>query len=245
MLARGYGVFRLNFRDHGDTHHLNRELFHSCRIDEVTAAVGDVANRYDRWPLSLLGYSLGGNFALRVAARSAREAFELSRVVAICPVVDPAHSMNSLEQSPGVYRRYFMRKWRRSLQRKQALYPEDIHVDAWMQLDMRALTARLVEEYTEFATVEDYFQGYSIAGDLLRHVSVDCRIIAAADDPVIPVADFRDLPSDKNLRIKIFEHGGHCGFVDSLISPSWLERRIGYELGAGELPDTDPESVPC
>ncbi len=35
LLDAGYDVFRLNFRDHGATHHLNREIFHSCRIDEV------------------------------------------------------------------------------------------------------------------------------------------------------------------------------------------------------------------
>ena len=32
LIAAGYSVFRLNFRDHGDSHHLNRELFHSCRF---------------------------------------------------------------------------------------------------------------------------------------------------------------------------------------------------------------------
>ena len=35
LLQRGFDVFRLNFRDHGDNHHLNEALFHSNRIDEV------------------------------------------------------------------------------------------------------------------------------------------------------------------------------------------------------------------
>ena len=35
----GFDVVRLNLRDHGDTHHLNRELFHSCRLPEVVGAV--------------------------------------------------------------------------------------------------------------------------------------------------------------------------------------------------------------
>uniref|UniRef100_UPI00114145B8 alpha/beta fold hydrolase n=1 Tax=Pseudoxanthomonas sp. z9 TaxID=2584942 RepID=UPI00114145B8 len=67
LLLRGFDVFRLNFRDHGDTHHLNEELFHSNRIDEVVHAVGDVAARFPTRPMVLAGYSLGGNFALRVA----------------------------------------------------------------------------------------------------------------------------------------------------------------------------------
>jgi uncharacterized protein len=47
LLADGWDIFRLNFRDHGDSHSLNEALFHSCRIDEVVHAVGDIAKR---WP---------------------------------------------------------------------------------------------------------------------------------------------------------------------------------------------------
>src|SRR3546814_8775079 len=35
FLQRGFANFRLEFRDHGDSHHLNQALFHSDRIDEV------------------------------------------------------------------------------------------------------------------------------------------------------------------------------------------------------------------
>src|SRR5690606_4762523 len=35
LLESGFEVCRLNFRDHGGTHHLNEGLFHSNRIDEV------------------------------------------------------------------------------------------------------------------------------------------------------------------------------------------------------------------
>src|SRR5689334_6354621 len=31
LFERGYDIFRLNFRDHGDTHSLNEGIFHSCR----------------------------------------------------------------------------------------------------------------------------------------------------------------------------------------------------------------------
>ncbi|MGH8089487.1 MAG: YheT family hydrolase, partial [Stenotrophomonas sp.] len=41
MLEAGYDVVRLNFRDHGNTHHLNPGIFHSNRIDEVVQAAGD------------------------------------------------------------------------------------------------------------------------------------------------------------------------------------------------------------
>ncbi|HSS05660.1 MAG TPA: alpha/beta fold hydrolase, partial [Rhodanobacteraceae bacterium] len=65
LLREGFDVFRLNFRDHGETHHLNREIFHSCRIDEVVAAVGAIAEHFPARALAIAGFSLGGNFALR------------------------------------------------------------------------------------------------------------------------------------------------------------------------------------
>ncbi|RBG19847.1 alpha/beta hydrolase, partial [Xanthomonas oryzae pv. oryzae] len=46
VLGLGYQVFRLNFRDHGGTHHLNVDLFHSDRIDEVVNAAGDLWRRF-------------------------------------------------------------------------------------------------------------------------------------------------------------------------------------------------------
>src|SRR5438270_10147299 len=39
LLAGGFDVLRLNLRDHGASHHLNREIFHSCRLAEVVGAI--------------------------------------------------------------------------------------------------------------------------------------------------------------------------------------------------------------
>jgi len=35
LFENGYSVFRLNFRDHGNSHHLNEGLFYAALIDEV------------------------------------------------------------------------------------------------------------------------------------------------------------------------------------------------------------------
>jgi predicted alpha/beta-fold hydrolase len=51
LLGRGWSTFRLNFRDHGDSHHLNEDIFHSGRIDEVVRAAVVVARRGPGWRL--------------------------------------------------------------------------------------------------------------------------------------------------------------------------------------------------
>src|SRR6185312_14747244 len=73
LFERGFDVLRLNLRDHGDTHHLNRELFHSCLLPEVVGAMQALQVALGGQPLRLVGFSLGGNFMLRVGAQ-AREA---------------------------------------------------------------------------------------------------------------------------------------------------------------------------
>ena len=39
LLAHRYDVLRVNLRDHGNTHHLNKDLFNSTRSPEVAAVV--------------------------------------------------------------------------------------------------------------------------------------------------------------------------------------------------------------
>ena len=211
LLDDGFDVFRLNFRDHGDTHHLNRELFHSCRIDEVVAAVRAVRGAFAAAPVAVAGFSLGGNFALRVGLR-APDAVRYA--LAVCPVVSPAAGLFGLEEGPWIYQRYFLHKWRESLRRKRALFPEvDWFSADDLSADLRGLTRALVLRHTDFGSLEAYLDGYSIAGDRLRPLAMPATILTAADDPVIPVADFRALQLPPQVELDIAAHGGHCGFI--------------------------------
>src|SRR5579872_809191 len=122
LFERRLEVVRLNLRDHGETHHLNRELFHSCRLPEVVGAVRDVQRLFPESALHLAGFSLGGNFMLRVAAQ-ADSGLDIARVVAISPVLEPAATLDALERGLAAYHRYFVRKWTASLSKKQAAWP--------------------------------------------------------------------------------------------------------------------------
>jgi predicted alpha/beta-fold hydrolase len=100
LLEEGWDVFRLNFRDHGDTHALNPGIFHSCRIDEVVGALGRVQQRYPARAMAVVGFSLGGNFALRAALRAPGAGIDLAHVIAVCPVIDPRAGLFQVEHAP-------------------------------------------------------------------------------------------------------------------------------------------------
>ncbi len=231
MDSAGFDTFRLNMRDHGSSHHLNRELFHSCRLEEVLDGVGRLRQAYGDRPVFLVGFSLGGNFTLRVAREAPAKGFQLTRAVAVSPVIRPRHVLDALEGGLSVYESYFVRKWRRSLRIKQALFPEDFDLDAWFKLKtLRGQTDWLVEHYTEFPNLHEYLEGYSVAEDYLVGLETPTLIITAADDPIIPERDFHELPSEPALALDVLPRGGHCGFIENWRMDSWIEQRLINEL---------------
>jgi hypothetical protein len=227
LFERGYRVFRFQLRDHGDSHHLNDELFHSCRLDEAVHGVREIQRRFGRGqPLALSGYSLGGNFALRIGVRAPAAGIDLTAIAAICPVADPAKTLRAMETSSPVYERYFMRKWRRSLRRKADLFPGAYSDEQFFTIkSMRGLTAHLVEHYG-YMRIEDYFDGYRITGDRLATLNVPSLILTSRDDPIIPPDDFEDVAQPDCLRIVRTRYGGHCGYIDSFIQPTYADEAI-------------------
>lgn len=226
LYRRGYEIVRLNFRDHGDTHHLNQELFHSCRIAEAVGAVQAIAQHYRARPLFLLGFSLGGNFALRVGVRAPAAGVDLAGILAVSPVVDPVHGLDVLDNGPFVYRHHFLKKWRNSMRRKQQHFPQLYDFSEAMTLkSIGAMTRYFVERYTPFPTMHAYLRGYAVTGDALASLSVPTTVITAQDDPIIPVEDFARIARPKALHLTITPHGGHCGFIENLALNSWVERQ--------------------
>ena len=216
LLKAGYRVFRLNFRDHGDSHHLNEEIFHSARIQEVIDAIAQVARDVGANDLFVGGYSLGGNFALRVGLQGASVLPTLRGTLAVCPPLNPSHTMLRMEAGPPMYIRYFERKWRHSLRKKRELFP-GLHgfADEVLSLPMRALTAWMVESHSEFETIDDYFNAYRVSDEALAASPVRAHLLMAADDPVIPVEDFEGLNRLPNVDLELHARGGHCGFLQN------------------------------
>src|ERR1700751_4790132 len=157
LFERGFEVVLLNLRDHGDTHHLNRELFHSCRLPEVIGAVAALQRVCAGRPLQLVGFSLGGNFMLRVAAQAPAAGLDLARVVAVSPVLEPVETLAALQGGMPGYEAYFVRKWLRSLRKKQQCWPDTYDFARLGRLrDLKLMTAELVRSHTDFASLEAY-----------------------------------------------------------------------------------------
>jgi predicted alpha/beta-fold hydrolase len=177
---------------------------------------------------------------LRLALRAPAADLPLVHVAAVCPVLDPARTMTVMESGLGLYHDHFARKWRQSLQRKRALFPEQHDFDdRTLRQGLRELTRVLVERQTEFESLDAYFDGYNIAGDRLARLQVPVSVLTSQDDPVIPVADFKALSLPVHAYLDIARWGGHCGFIRNARLDGFAEDWVAERLAAaadGSLP---------
>jgi len=181
--------------------------------------------------LSLGGFSLGGNFSLRVAKRAPKAGLKVDCAVAICPVLNPRRTMEAMAAGWFVYEQYFVRKWKNSLRIKQKHFPEHFDFKEIFQMKTLAdMTKVLVREHCEFPDLYSYLDGYSIVDDRLADLEVPCHIFLAADDPIIPARDAQHLAKSENLSVSVIPNGGHCGFLDGFRNESWADRQFAAIL---------------
>lgn len=227
LLDAGFPVLRLNFRDHGGTHHLNEEMFHSGRIEDVLNAAADAVARWSPSQLVVAGFSLGGNFALRTALHARAAGLPVAHALAVCPPLDPARTMDAMEAGWWPYIRHFEREWRRSLRRKRELFPDrHAFADAVLHLPMRALTAWMVEQHTSYGSIDAYFEAYHVDVVALGACGVAIDVLMAQDDPVVSQSGFDMLAAQPGVRLELSATGGHCGFIEDWAMHGYAERWI-------------------
>lgn len=210
----GFQVVRLTLRDHGGTADLNEGLFHSAMTDEVVAAVQFIMADFPHSPAGLMGFSMGGNFALRLAQQLPQLA-----TLAICPAISPAHTVEQIGGSL-IYQRYFMGKWRTLWEQKQRAFPNSYDFAAMAKYSsIQTLTEIFIAEHTDFASIDDYYAAYDLRGQALA--GVKATILAAQDDPIIPPQHYEDLPS--TLTIELTAQGGHTAYIKNWGLESWVD----------------------
>lgn len=228
LYQQQYDIFRLNLRDHGTTYHLNSGIFRADQINEVFAATQQIARLAEGRPLHLVGFSLGGNFALRLAWKHSQTPLpNLGHTVAVCPAIHPCHTTISLDKNP-IYLRYFRRRWCRAFAAKQRIFPKLYDFSQEMAAPTcMAMTEAFVAQCCDHDTAQSYFDAYKVTPDMMRSLSSPVTILAAADDPVAPSEDFEPLYGvSPHLRVSMQPWGGHVGFIDVFPFRSWLHEFV-------------------
>ena len=215
LVRDGYDVVRLNLRDHGLTHHLNKGIFYATLIEEVHAATQQVGLLAAGRPFYLIGASLGGSFVVRMALRHARSPIpNLRRAMAINPVLNPGRTSFVLDDHL-LLRKYFRGCWLESLRKKQALFPDLYDFAPLASIStIREMSNWVIKSMTTFSDVDEYLNAYAVRPMEFNDLTVPVSILTAANDPLIPPEDIAALPSHPLLQVNVLPFGGHVGYND-------------------------------
>jgi predicted alpha/beta-fold hydrolase len=249
--AAGFNVVLLNQRNCGGTEACCAGLYHSGLTHDADHALRELADRDGVKAAIVAGYSLGGNLALKLAGDYGDGAPDvLKGVCAVSPVVELAECVRSLERRPNIiYQWNFVRGLKARMRRKHACEPGRYPIERLADVrSVRGFDEIYTAPHFGFRDADDYYHRAS-AMRVIERVALPALIITAADDPFVPAEIFRDaaLARNRNIRLIVTRHGGHCGFVEDAsdgYDGYWAERQI-IEFARGILRPTSGHKEPA
>ncbi|WP_437187294.1 YheT family hydrolase [Planctomicrobium sp. SH668] len=224
-------TIRLDWRGCGAGAGLARYPYHSGRSDDVASLLNELDRQMPGTPVTLIGFSLGGNVALKFLGEQHRDRKSLDmvqRAVAVCPPIDLHFSVVAMQRGLAkVYDQYFCRSCTRDIHERVKRRADTVVPDGWFAKPPRTLY-EFDETFTApvsgFASAADYY-AKSNSQQYLEGISVPTLIIAAQDDPLIPIAQFQKAAYSSTCRVVMPRHGGHLGFC-TLRGQHWLDDQI-------------------
>ncbi|MBI1904407.1 MAG: alpha/beta fold hydrolase [Planctomycetia bacterium] len=231
LAERGLRVFRLDLRGSGAGLPLAKKPFHSGCTGDVLAALRRVAELCPDSPLSLAGFSLGGNLVLKVLGEHGDEVpVIVRRALAVCPPIDlPLCSENLTRGAARLYDRHFIRETLRRMKEREQKVPgaEPARFERRPRT-MWEFDVGFTSRVWGYGTAENYYRQASALA-ALQNIRVPAAIIASDDDPVVPVSMFDGLTLSPQVELCVTRGGGHLGFIAARNGDPdrrWLDWRI-------------------
>ncbi|HVR97047.1 MAG TPA: alpha/beta fold hydrolase [Thermoanaerobaculia bacterium] len=218
----GLSCLRINLRG---CDRQGEDFYHAALTADLHAALASEELRQYR-RLYVLGYSLGGHMALRLATEEADP--RLAAAAALCAPLDLARSQVEIDsQGLGVYRRYMLGNLKKIYAGIAARRPVPFPVERLGEI-------RFIREWDEwivaprhgFASADDYYARASVA-PRLPDLRVPSLLVNAESDPMVPARSVRPVLENPppHLHVRWLPRGGHVAF------PRRMNAELGEEAG--------------
>lgn len=202
---KGWRVLRINLRGNGQGNIDSQKPYHGGLSSDIFQAIQFLKNQAPASPIVLVGYSLGGNMALKLAAElEAEKSHLLSQLVAICPPIDLSQTVHALQNRKNqIYHRHYIKK----LNIVGNRWLGNKRVGSILEYDQAVTAAQW-----GYRDAFDYYQQGSSC-HLLEKINHPCHIIFAEDDPFVDYREALKSPLNSKIHICLSKWGGHMGFL--------------------------------
>jgi predicted alpha/beta-fold hydrolase len=234
LLRAGFIAHRFHMRTCGDTAHLASTLYHAGLTSDLRVFLENLQLESAGLPVFLIGFSLGGNVALKLAGELGFTDL-IHGVCAISTPIDLAAGVRRIgKRDNRVYERRFLSRMRDRL----------LATGRYTRAELEG--ARTLYEIDDKITAPSFaFQGadhyYKTQSSqrFLDLIRVPTLLIQAKDDTFIPFEMFNHpaIAANPYLRLIATEHGGHLGFLSRRAPRFWLDE-VAIEFLSGTLAAT-------
>lgn len=217
-LNAGFVAHRFHMRTCGSTAHLCKTLYHAGLTSDLRVFL---EGQKFHLPVFLIGFSLGGNVALKLAGESG-ETDLIHGVCAISTPIDLAAGVRRIGQPENrIYERRFLRRMKKRL----------LETGRYTRAQLKP--ARTLYEIDDLITAPsfgfkgaDHYYETQSAKNFLDRIRVPTLLVQSKDDTYIPfeIYDHPAIASNPFIRLIATEHGGHLGFLNRRGPRFWLDR---------------------
>jgi len=224
LLALGYRVLRLNLRGCGASRPHCREHYHIGRTADFRRVLSQLPDDLTDNGIAVVGYSMGGAMLLKYLGEEG--SFSPLRAAAtICAPLDLRRTCEHMQRPRNwLYHNYILAEIKKeTLADGGELSAKEREIVRSVR-NVREYDDRFIAPRYGFRDVDDY---YELCAPLnyMPEIRVPTMVLAAADDPWIPVEYYRDFKwSDNPFLLSVMaEGGGHLGFHSADSNRPWCD----------------------
>ena len=231
VLQAGYAVHRVNIRGCGGTEGWCPTLYHAGLTDDLRCYLGSLRGQ---GPVTLVGYSLGGNASLKLAGELRESGPEyLHSVVGVSTPLDLLECVKALgKRANYLYQNRFITRMRDRLAERRRLQPEAFG-PIFAETDVSAIRTvydfddRITAPHFGFGNAPNYYRTQS-SQNFLAGIRVPALLLTAQDDPLVPFSVYGHPAIKQNQLIEVIapRHGGHVAFLAKEKPRFWSDEAI-------------------
>lgn len=204
LYREGHKIVRVNLRGAGLGRGLSKIPYHAGTSEDLFKILQHLKKEHPKSAIRVIGFSLGGNVALKLAGELGEEAKKwVKTFIAVCAPIDLGQTLtNMLKQGNRVYNYYFLKQ---------------IH---WQAKSWKQENCRNLAEFDELVTAplwgfkgaSEYYQKCS-SWQFIPRIRQTTHLLFAKDDPFIEFDKINEISLPKEVQVWVTEKGSHVGFL--------------------------------
>lgn len=220
LYAKGAKVVRVNLRGCGSGKGLSKLPCHGGNSEDLLKVLEGCKNQSPDSPITLVGFSLGGNLVLKLVGELEGKANNwISNCISICPPIDLCQSSQIIRQKKHwIYHRHYLT----SVFKQSDLWM-DKRPSSLYEFDEK-ITAPMWGYKGAFEFYQDCSSFY-----FLPKIKHSTKILLTEDDPFIDHKRVEELSLSREVEVFITKKGGHMGFVGSSLKKGdfyWMDQLL-------------------